>query len=103
MPVMRGSIAYPNFDVIVDICKNVIESRFSDYGNDWLTTDDQFWHGRLTNEVSEYMNASTKTEARRKLLNIINIAAMAFDNKVQKEKDKCPTCGSTMKIKGDKK
>ena len=68
----------PDFDTIIKKCLNEIKIKFPNYGNTWLEQDDKHYKERLKKEVDEYINSMTIDSERRKLLNIINLAAMAW-------------------------
>ena len=76
---MSNKILYPAFAKIVKICKDEIKTKYKHYGNNWVTTHNLYWQTRLKNEVEEYINSMSREIEKRKLINIINIAAMAYD------------------------
>jgi len=59
--------------------------------NEWMNEPDGYWIQRITNEIHEFKNALTEVAAKRKLLNLINMAAMAYET--YKLPLKCPKCG----------
>ncbi len=67
----------PDFENIVKLCVKELEIKYSNYGNTWVELDDIYYKERLKKEVLEYVESMTVESERRKLLNIINIAAMA--------------------------
>jgi len=77
---MTGLQIDPNFDAIIPLCVKELNIKFSDYGNTWLKMDTKYWVQRISNEVEEYEKSMTTQSAKRKLLNIINMCAMAWDN-----------------------
>lgn len=88
----------PDFDTIIEKCRKELEIKFPNYGNTWLESDDEYYKERLTNEVDEYIKSMTPDSERRKLLNIINIAAMAYqtalaNRAVRQMSSKCIYCG----------
>ncbi len=76
----NDEILTPNFDLITDLCMQELRIKFPEYGNSWVKDDTNYWFKRIENEVEEYKKSMTPISARRKLLNIINMSAMAFDN-----------------------
>ncbi len=68
----------PDFGALVVKCVEELKIKYSQYGNTWLEQDDLYYKERLMKEVSEYVDSMTVESERRKLLNIVNIAAMAF-------------------------
>lgn len=70
----------PNFEEIIPKCIKELDIKFPDYGNSWMTLKTQYWIKRLKNEIEEYEKSMTEQSAKRKLINIINMAAMACDN-----------------------
>lgn len=72
---------YPDFDNIVKTCKELMDEKFRLYGNSWENTKNEvWWMKRLTGEITELFLTKGKTEARKELLDIINIASMMYDN-----------------------
>lgn len=73
----------PDFHIITELCKNELNIKFAEYGNSWMQGQCKtqgYWLKRIANELEEYEKSMTETSAMRKLLNIINMAAMAYDN-----------------------
>lgn len=70
----------PNFEKIIPLCQRELDIKFPDYGNDWLDLKKDYWEKRIANEVDEYSKSMSKASEKRKLLNIINMAAMAWHN-----------------------
>lgn len=70
----------PDFDKIIPKCIKELEIKFSEYGNSWLICKTPYWFGRIGNEFQEYKKSMSNESAKRKLLNIINMCAMAYDN-----------------------
>ena len=68
----------PDFGTLVVECIKELEIKYSQYGNTWLEQDDLYYKERLLKEVQEYTESMTIASERRKLLNIVNIAAMAW-------------------------
>ncbi len=70
----------PEFVKIILLCYKELDIKFPDYGNSWMTSKTPYWIKRISNEVEEYEKSMTDQSAKRKLLNIINMCAMAWDN-----------------------
>ena len=70
----------PKFEQIIPLCVRELDIKFSDYGNSWMKEGKDYWQKRLLNEVNEYHFSMTIPSDKRKLLNIINMAAMAWSN-----------------------
>ncbi len=92
----------PNFKAIIPLCVEELKIKFSKYGNTWLESDDVYYKKRLMNEVEEYIKSMTVSSEQRKLLNIINIAAMAYQTAPVNRSEirvpiKCPKCGEPLK------
>ena len=68
----------PPFDEIIPLCINELDIKFIEYKNSWLKCNKEYWIKRLSNEVKEFDMSMTPQSERRKLLNIINMAAMAW-------------------------
>ena len=86
-------IELPNFNKIFGACQEVIVERFSLYGNSWKGSTTAYYEDRILREVQEYRAASTPEEKGRKLINIINLAAMAYETR-NNDVHKCEKCGS---------
>ncbi len=91
----------PDFEDIIEKCKQELKIKFPRYGNTWLEADDKYYKARLINEVDEYLKSMTVDSEKRKLLNIINIAAMAFQvahvNRAKKYvPEMCPFCDKSL-------
>ena len=84
-------IMIPDFDTIVSKCIHELNIKYEAYGNSWITEPDGYWIKRMTNELDEFTKAMTEVAAKRKLLNLINMAAMCFDT--YKMPEKCSKCG----------
>ena len=69
----------PDYDKTIKECIHEMEIKFEKYGNEWKVLDDKYWKKRLSNEVDEYVKAIGIKAEERKLLNIVNIAALAID------------------------
>jgi len=70
----------PDFEKIIPLCIKELDIKFPDYGNSWTEEKKSYWEKRIANEVEEYKNSMSKPSDKRKLLNIINMAAMAWHN-----------------------
>jgi len=70
----------PDFDKIIPLCQRELDIKFYDYGNSWMTSKTVYWVKRISNEIEEYEKSMMPTSSKRKLLNIINMCAMAWDN-----------------------
>ena len=70
----------PNFEKIIPLCINELDIKFPDYGNSWMKEGKSYWTTRIMNEVSEYTSSMSIASEKRKLLNIINMCAMAWEN-----------------------
>ncbi len=68
----------PDFGPLIVACVRELAIKYRQYGNTWLEQDDLYYKERLLKEVKEYVDSMTVESERRKLLNIVNIAAMAF-------------------------
>lgn len=69
----------PDFEKIIPLCIRELNIKFPDYGNSWMECDKEYWIKRMGNEVEEYEKSMTLVSEKRKLLNIINMAAMAWE------------------------
>ena len=79
MIVLCKEIKLPHYEEVIVKCVHEMRIKFKNYGNDWLTSDDLYWKERLTKEIKEYCESMTIDSEKRKLLNIINIAMMAYE------------------------
>ena len=70
----------PHFEKIIPLCIRELDIKFPDYGNSWMGVNKGYWIKRIGNEVEEYEKSMTPQSEKRKLLNIINMCAMAWDN-----------------------
>lgn len=91
----------PDFTDIIKKCEHELKIKFPTYGNIWLEEDDAYYKERLFKEVKEYIDAMTIVSERRKLLNIINIAVMAYQtapvNRAKKYvPEMCPFCDKSL-------
>lgn len=68
----------PDFEKIIPLCIHELDIKFPEYGNSWENCNKEYWIKRMLNEVKEYEMSMTKTSDKRKCLNIINMAAMAW-------------------------
>lgn len=69
----------PDFETIIPLCIRELDIKFPDYKNSWLQCDKEYWIKRIGNEVDEYVKSMTLPSDKRKLLNIINMCAMAWE------------------------
>ena len=91
----------PDFAEIIAMCLHELTIKFPSYGNVWLEQDDAYYKERLSKEVKEYVEAMTIDSEKRKLLNIINIAAMAHQTAKANRAKKfvpeiCPFCDMSL-------
>ena len=70
----------PNFGKIIQLCLKELDIKYPEYANSWLTCNKAYWIKRIGNEVEEYEKSMTHQSEKRKLLNIINMCAMAWEN-----------------------
>jgi len=70
----------PEFDEIIPKCIKELDIKFPDYGNSWMRMKSDYWFKRIANEFVEYEKSMTGKSAQRKLLNMINMCAMVWDN-----------------------
>ena len=76
----KPTIDYPNFDHIIAECKKEIDVKYEKYLNEWKNhPDKKWWFARLENEIIELKHCLTVEEEKRKYINIINLASMAYD------------------------
>ena len=68
----------PDFEKIIPLCIKELDIKFPDYGNSWMKEGKGYWERRIGNEVNEYSHSMSSVSDKRKLLNIINMAAMAW-------------------------
>ena len=86
----------PDFTSIIKLATHELDIKYEQYGNSWLDSPEGYWDKRLFNEIEEFKKGTSQTVRKRKLLNIINIAAMAFEADKGNPKSKIITlCGST--------
>ncbi len=76
---MTEDVELPNYHAIMELCIDEMRIKFKNYGNDWLKKDDIYWKERILKEVIEYNESMTIDSEKRKLLNILNMVAMAYD------------------------
>ncbi len=93
----------PDFETIIKECIEQLRIKFPNYGNTWLESDTVYYKQRLKNEIGEYIASMTIESEKRKLINIINIAAMAWQTaKVNKPikyvSTKCPNCVEPLSV-----
>jgi hypothetical protein len=72
----------PNWNSILEKCKEKIELKYPEYGNSWV--DDFFfdWKSRLQGEVNEVEQYSDLSQEEKiaELIDVINICAMRITN-----------------------
>lgn len=68
----------PDLQLILSKCIRELIVKYPDYGNSWQTDYHDYWLKRLHNEVNEFESAIGPQAAKRKLINIINIAMLAY-------------------------
>ena len=93
----------PNFDDIIKRCLAEIKIKFPNYGNTWLEQDDEHYKKRIKKEVNEYIDSMSVDSERRKLINIINLAAMAWQTASVNRAEtrisiKCPKCDKYLEL-----
>ena len=72
--------SYPDYDRIVAAAKKEVEAKDAMYNSMWTTrAGKDWWITRLLNEVKEAEASQTPPEERRKYVNILNLAAMAWE------------------------
>ena len=86
-------IKIPNLNKIFEACQKAIVERFPLYGNSWQTASHEYFAARIIREVREYTSAMSTAEEGRKLINIINLAAMAYETR-NNDVHKCEKCGA---------
>ena len=89
--VTNTEMFIPEFQGIIDKCIHELRIKFEAYGNSWMTESDGYWAERIINEADEFSKSLTEVAAKRKLLNLINMAAMAHET--YKMPVKCSACG----------
>lgn len=84
----KKDIEFPDFDIIKRIAIKKIERNFGKYGNSWKYNilDRRFWNDRLEGEVLAVKQTKNPYDEMEELIDIINIAAMRFDNLREKFK-----------------
>ena len=69
----------PDFGKIIQLCLKELDIKYPDYGNSWMDGNKDYWIKRRGNEIEEYEKSMTPQSEKRKLLNIINMCAMAWE------------------------
>lgn len=72
-------IKLPNYVKITEKCVKEMLIKFKNYGNNWVNLDDLYWKERILKECKEYNESMTIDSEKRKLLNILNMVAMAYE------------------------
>jgi len=86
----QEELEFPDFDKIIMHAKTIMSLKFPQYGNSWKYTDYdlgywhefsdfRFWQKRLKGEVKEFEGAKTVEQARKELVDIINVCCMIYD------------------------
>ena len=75
---MKEKQVNPDFEKIIPLCIRELNIKFADYGNSWMKCDKDYWVERIANEIDEYKKSMTPQSEKRKMLNIINMAGMAW-------------------------
>ena len=70
----------PYFNDIIEKCLHELDIKFPEYGNTWMVAKSPYWFKRIENEFEEYKKSMTDISAKRKLLNMINMCSMAYEN-----------------------
>jgi len=94
---VEENMKLPDYDNIVLLAIEEMKIKFKNYGNEWLELNDAYWKKRIFNEVAEYRDSMTIESEKRKLLNILNMVAMAYATCDIKRSTKyisnqCPNC-----------
>ncbi len=76
---MTEEMRLPNYENLINKSAHEMSVKFINYGNDWLEKDAIYWKERILKEVKEYIESMTIDSEKRKLLNILNMIAMAYD------------------------
>mgnify|MGYP001585857438 CR=1 FL=1 len=74
-------IEYPNFNKIIQECKDKILEKFPQYGNSWhdIFISDRFWKKRLNGEIKEIWKAENNCQRKKEIIDAINILAMMYE------------------------
>lgn len=92
----------PDFEEIIKLCRIEMEIKFPNYGNIWTEQDDKYFKERLRKEVNEYVASQTVDSERRKLINVMNIACMAWQTAMANRSTEmtsimCTRCGKDLR------
>ncbi len=68
----------PDFKQIMPICIRELDIKYSESSYIRLYMYKKYWLERITNKLDEYKKSMTPKSEKRKMLNIINMAAMAW-------------------------
>lgn len=72
---------YPDFNKIIDLCRDKILERFPQYGNSWQGCYDfKFWRTRLETEIKEIWRSERPEETKREIIDAINVLVMMYYN-----------------------
>ena len=90
--ITSPKIKYPNFKEIINECKKQMKIKFPDYGNSWddreftfgysPEVDNEFWKKRLKTELKEFLKSNDVDDAKKELIDIINIACMIYEKSI---------------------
>lgn len=114
-----SKIMVPDYGPIIELCIKEMEIKFKNYGNDWLKQDDIYWKERILKEAKEHSESMTVDSEKRKLVNLINMCAMAhqtaddnrgckkhivlfnviFASKDRTLREPCEKCGNMLTVK----
>ena len=76
---MSEEIKLPHYEDLVVKGVHEMGIKFKNYGNDWVDKDAIYWKERILKEVKEYIDSMTVDSEKRKLINILNMVAMAYE------------------------
>ena len=76
---MSEEIKLPHYEDLIVKGVHEMGIKFKNYGNDWVDKDAIYWKERILKEVKEYIDSMTVDSEKRKLINILNMIAMAYD------------------------
>ena len=76
---MSEEIKLPHYEALIIKGVHEMGIKFKNYGNDWVDKDAIYWKERILKEVKEYIDSMTIDSEKRKLINILNMIAMAYE------------------------
>ena len=87
-------IAFPDFNDIVEKCREKIIKKYPEYKNSWKdgVFPMDWWKKRLKKEIAEIFKAKSVEEFVDEIPDAINILAMLYSNAVEK----CHKCGKSI-------